>query len=453
MQWETPQAIFARKALTAEGWQENVRIEVDAAGLIVAITPDSKMPTGAAYELMLPGMNNVHSHVFQRAMVGLTETASGEGHDNFWSWREVMYAFTRTLTPEDIKAQARALYVELLKNGYTGVGEFHYMHHDNSGNPYRDPAELSHRIIAAALDTGIHLTHLPVMYETANFGGVPAHAGQARFVHNVDQYLKLMESLVKTYGASAGAEATHDITFGVAPHSLRAVTPESLRTILAALPGLGLANNPIHMHIAEQVKEVEDCLAWSGKRPMEWLMEHTQVDARWCVIHATHIEPHEVTMLAKSKAVAGLCPTTEANLGDGIFPAESYLAQNGRFGIGTDSQVCISPWQELRQLEYAQRLVQRKRNVLQTAETPSVGRTLFTRAASGGAQALGIDSGAIAVGKRADLLAISLAHPLMQQRQGDAILDTMIFALEPVITDVFVAGRQVIKDGRHPLDA
>jgi formimidoylglutamate deiminase len=446
MQWERPTTLYARKALTDAGWQDDVTIALMADGRIASITPNTVMPAGApSFDLVLPGMNNVHSHVFQRAMVGLTEIASGEGKDNFWSWREVMYAFTRTLTPESIEATAHALYIDMLKNGYTGVGEFHYMHHDANGAAYRDPAELSHRIIAASEATGIHLTHLPVIYETANFGGVPAHAGQQRFVHTVDRYLALMESLVATYKNSA-------VRFGVAPHSLRAVTPESLATIVNALPSFGLADGPIHMHIAEQVKEVEDCLAWSGKRPMQWLMENHAVDARWCLVHSTHLVAEEVALLARSRAVAGLCPTTEANLGDGIFPAQDYLAQNGRFGVGTDSQVCVSPWQELRQLEYAQRLITRSRNVLHTAETPSVGRTLFTRAAAGGAQALGINGGALAVGKRADLLGISLAHPLLAERQDDAILDTLIFALEPKITDVFVAGNHVIKDGQHPLE-
>ncbi len=446
MQWERPQALFGRKALTAEGWQEDVLVTLNASGSIDAVTPGAVAPAGIQqFDLLLPGINNVHSHVFQRAMVGLTETTSGEGKDNFWSWREVMYAFTRSLTPESIEATARALYIDLLKNGYTGVGEFHYIHHDGNGAPYADPAELSHRIIAAAQDTGIHLTHLPVMYESSNFGGAPAHAGQQRFVHSVDGYLKLVESLVKPCG-----DAT--ITLGVAPHSLRAVTPESLATILQALPGLGLADCPVHMHIAEQVKEVEDCLAWSGQRPVEWLLQHHEVDARWCLVHATHLEADECTALAASNAVAGLCPTTEANLGDGIFPAEEYLQHGGRFGVGTDSQVCVSPWQELRQLEYVQRLIKRKRNVLFEAGKPSVGRTLFDRATLGGAQALGVRSGKIAAQHRADLLAISLEHPLLVQRQEDAILDTLIFALEPTITDVFVAGQHVIKDGHHPLE-
>lgn len=446
MQWERPQQLFARKALTAEGWQENVLIAIGEDGTIAALTPGIAAPSGIpSFDLILPGMNNIHSHAFQRAMVGLTETASTESNDNFWSWREVMYGFTRTFTPEQLEATARALYIDLLKQGYTGVGEFHYLHHDTNGTPYRDPAEMSHRVINAALDTGIHLTHLPVMYETSGFGGKPAHAGQARFTHTPERYLTLLESLAKTYRDSG-------ITLGIAPHSLRAVRPESLAAILAALPGLDLADCPIHIHIAEQQKEVDDCLAWSGQRPVAWLMDNHTIDTRWCLVHATHMDATEIDTLAASGAIAGLCPTTEANLGDGIFPAADYLAKRGRFGIGSDSQVCMSPWEELRLLEYAQRLTKRERNVLQDAEIHSVGRNLFTKAAQGGARALGIASGRIDKGCRADLIALSLAHPLLAERQGDAILDTLIFALPPTVTDVFVAGRHVIQNGRHPLE-
>ncbi len=443
MQPESPRMIFARNALTDAGWQRNVLVAWDAAGLITAVTPNAAAPAGApATDLLLAGINNVHSHVFQRAMVGLTETASGEGKDNFWSWREVMYAFTRALTPEHIEIIARAFFIDLLKQGYTGVGEFHYLHHDANGAAYANPAELSQRIIAAATDTGIHLTHLPVMYETANFGGVPAHEGQRRFVHSVDAYLKLLETLRKKYPA---------LTLGIAPHSLRAVTPESLKKIIEALPSLGLADCPIHMHVAEQTKEVDDCMAWSGKRPLEWLADNVEVNARWCLVHSTHLTDAETSRLAKSGAVAGLCPTTEANLGDGIFPAEAYLARGGRFGVGSDSQVCLSPFQELRQLEYAQRLITRKRNVLH-GEFPSVGRTLYDKAAAGGAQALGINAGRIAVGARADILALSMDEPLLADKQGDQILDALIFSLSPTITDVYVAGRAVVSGGQHPLE-
>ncbi len=440
MQWESPRTIFAHNALTSAGWQQNVLVEMDEVGLIARVTPDSAGPGVAlATDLLLPGISNVHSHVFQRAMVGLTETASGDANDNFWSWREVMYAFTRALTPEHIEIIANAFFIDLLKNGYTGVAEFHYLHHDANGKPYASPTELSDRIIAAAHTTGIHLTHLPVMYETANFGGIPAHDGQKRFVHTVDAFLKLLEALRKKHP---------QLALGIAPHSLRAVSPEALKTIIDALPGLGLAHCPIHMHVAEQEKEVADCMAWSGKRPLQWLMDNHAVNERWCLIHSTHLAPQEVSKLAMSGAVAGLCPTTEANLGDGIFPAEAYLAANGRFGVGSDSQVNLSPWQELRQLEYAQRLITRKRNVLHGA-VPSIGRTLFDKAATGGAQALGIKSGAIAIGNRADMLALSAGDALLADKKGDQILDALVFSLTPNITDVFVAGRHVIKQGRH----
>lgn len=439
MQWETPRQIFAAHALTGDGWQKNVLVEMGA-GVITRVEAGVAKPDGAfTTDLLLPGISNVHSHVFQRAMVGLTETASGDGHDNFWSWREVMYAFTRALTPEHIEVIAKAFFIDLLKNGYTGVAEFHYLHHDANGESYSNITELSDRIIAAAHATGIHLTHLPVMYETANFGGIPAHAGQKRFVHSADTFLKLLEALRTKYP---------QLSLGIAPHSLRAVSPEALKTIIEALPGLGLGDCPIHMHVAEQEKEVADCMAWSGKRPLQWLMDNHAVDQRWCLIHSTHIAGDEITKLALSGAVAGLCPTTEANLGDGIFPAEAYLAAAGRFGVGSDSQVNLSPWQELRQLEYAQRLITRKRNVLH-GNVPSVGRTLLDKAASGGAQALGIDSGVIAVGKRADLLALSMDDALLADKRGDQILDALVFSLTPNITDVFVTGRHVIKRGRH----
>ncbi|NBO19572.1 MAG: formimidoylglutamate deiminase [Proteobacteria bacterium] len=440
MQWETPGVVCARHALTAEGWQQDVAIRISG-GVITAIEP---APAGAkAFDLLLPGMANVHSHAFQRAMVGLTEFASAEGKDNFWSWREVMYHFLETLTPEDVERVARQFYIELLEQGYTAVGEFHYLHNDSKGRPYADPAELSHRIIAAATAAGIHLTHLPVMYETANFGGIPAQEGQRRFVHTADSYLKLLESLQKNYRDTA------DVSLGVAPHSLRAVTPETLKKIFEALPGLGLAAAPRHIHAAEQEKEVADCLAWSGRRPVQWLLETQAVDSHWCLIHATHMTPQETAGLAASGAVAGLCPTTEANLGDGIFPAEAYAQDGGRMAIGSDSNVCTSPWEELRLMEYAQRLTLKKRNVLAGAYGASVGRSLFERAARGGAQALALPAGQIAVGLRADLVAVAQNSPWLVDKSGDAILNTLIFGSPPAVTDVFVSGRHVVREGRH----
>ncbi len=445
MQWKRYTSLFARKALTAHGWQRDVEIRIDPQGFISGITAHASLSRETpAFDLLLPGMANVHSHAFQRAMAGLTEFSSGSGRDNFWSWREVMYRFTRTLTPEHMEIIARAFYIELLKCGYTSVGEFHYIHNDAEGKPYAAITELSDRIIAGAQAAGIYLTHLPVMYETGNFGGSAPNEGQKRFLHRVDSYLGLLETLQKRYSASP------DMTFGIAPHSLRAVTPGTLSTILTALPGLGLKDCPIHMHVAEQEKEVADCLAWSGQRPVEWLMKHYDVDTRWCLIHATHMTESETKAVAASMATVGLCPSTEANLGDGIFPAERYLQAGGCLGIGSDSNVCISPWEELRLMEYAQRLSTRRRTVLCTEAMPSVGRTLFERAAQGGAQALGIPSGAIAIGKRADLIAVGLNHPLLADKENDAILDTLIFATAPVITDVFIAGKRVVENGSHP---
>jgi formimidoylglutamate deiminase len=447
MQWERPNALFARKALTSQGWQRDVLIGIGSDGTIAGIEKAAKAPPGApVFDLVLPGMANVHSHAFQRAMAGLTEITSGKGRDNFWSWRETMYGFTRKLTPEHIEAIARALYIDLLKHGYTAVGEFHYVHHDGNGKPYASITELSDRIVAGAQATGIHLTHLPVMYETGNFGGAAANDGQKRFVHNADSYLQLVEALVKKYGKADG------ITLGIAPHSLRAVTPQTLQRILEALPGLDLADCPIHMHIAEQEKEVEDCIGWSKQRPAEWLFDHHQVDKHWCLIHATHTTSDEVIRMAKNGATVGLCPTTEANLGDGIFPAEQYLKVQGSFGIGSDSNVCVSPWEELRLMEYAQRLITRKRTVLCSEATPSVGRTLFAQAAGGGAKALGIRAGEIAPGRRADMMVLSTNHALLAEKDGDAILDTLLFAVTPAITDVFVAGKRVVTNGRHALE-
>jgi formimidoylglutamate deiminase len=446
MQWERPTTVFARTALTAQGWQEDVAIGIGADGRIASVKANACPVSGdLAFDLVLPGISNVHSHAFQRSMAGLTEIASGQGKDNFWSWREVMYAFLRRLAPGDVEVGARALYIELLKHGYTAVGEFHYLHNDIDGKPYASATELSDRVIAAAQATGIHVTHLPVMYETANFGGIPAHEGQKRFVHTVDAFLELLETLSVRYGNAEG------VTLGVAPHSLRAVTPESLRRIVDALPGFGLADCPIHMHVAEQEKEVSDCVAWSSRRPAEWLFDHQEINYRWCLIHATHTTEKEVQRIAKSGATIGFCPTTEANLGDGIFLAESYLRARGSFAIGSDSNVCVSPWEELRLMEYAQRLNARKRAALCTESTPSVGRTLFTAAATGGAKALGIRAGQIASGCRADLVALSRDHALLAEKAGDAILDTLIFAITPKITDVFVAGKRVIKNGTHAL--
>ncbi|MCC7260731.1 MAG: formimidoylglutamate deiminase [Alphaproteobacteria bacterium] len=438
MQSESPRQLFAAEALTSEGWQRDVLLDI-ADGRIASVAAGAKAPAGAVQmECLLPGMSNLHSHAFQRAMAGISEYRSSQ-ENNFWGWREEMYRLALLLSPEQVEAIARHLYIEMLKSGYTSVAEFHYLHHAPDGSPYANPLELSERIHAAAQTTGIALSHLPVLYQQGNFGGVAAEPGQRRFLHSTEDFLKRVEAL-----------NARGMLSGVAFHSLRAVPPESIRDVLGMLPALGLTDAPIHIHAAEQIKEVRACMAWGKVRPVEWLLDNANVDARWCLVHATHMTVDETARLAKSGAVAGLCPSTEGNLGDGLFPAESYFAAGGRWGIGSDSHITLSPFDELRLLEYNQRLAYQRRAVLASGQILSTGRRLYTDAARGGAQALGLQGGVIATGMRADLIALDCTHPLLAERRGDTRLDSAIFALSaPPVREVFVAGRHVVQNGRH----
>lgn len=434
-------AFHAERALLPSGWARNVRFEVGASGLLEQVLPD--VGSEGAERLhgpVLPGMPNLHSHAFQRAMAGLAEVA-GNPNDSFWTWRELMYRLVGRLSPEQMEVIARQLYVEMLKAGYTAVAEFHYVHHDPAGRPYADPAELALCISRAARDSGIGLTLLPVLYSHAGFGGLPPNEGQHRFIHSTDSYLALQQRLREALPADQG--------LGLCFHSLRAVTPDQLATVLAAEDGA----RPIHIHIAEQQKEVDDCLAWSGRRPLQWLYEHAPVDPRWCLVHATHAEADEVQAMARSGAVAGLCLTTEANLGDGIFPAVDFLAQGGRLGIGSDSHVSVSVVEELRWLEYGQRLRDQRRNRLYRPEQPQVGRTLFDAALAGGAQALGQPVGALAVGSRADWIVLDGTDPYLATAEGDALLNRWLFAGgDRQVRDVMVGGRWVVRNGHHPAE-
>ncbi|MGE8332571.1 MAG: formimidoylglutamate deiminase, partial [Pseudomonas putida] len=363
-------AYFAERALLPTGWASHVRIEVASDGHVTRIEPGASAE--GAERLagpLLPGMPNLHSHAFQRAMAGLAEVA-GNPNDSFWTWRDLMYRLVGQITPEQLQVIARQLYIEMLKAGYTSVAEFHYVHHDQAGKAYADPAELSRRISAAAAESGIGLTLLPVLYSYAGFGGQAPNDGQRRFINSTEQYLQLQTQLAPLLAAQP---AQH---LGLCFHSLRAVTPGQIAEVLAASD----KQCPVHIHIAEQQKEVDDCLGWSGLRPLQWLYEHVEVDRRWCLVHATHAEPDEVTAMARSGAVAGLCLTTEANLGDGIFPAVDFLAQGGRMGIGSDSHVSLSVVEELRWLEYGQRLRDQRRNRLYRGDQPMVGRTLYDAA-------------------------------------------------------------------------
>ncbi|MBM1171255.1 formimidoylglutamate deiminase [Microvirga arabica] len=425
-------------ALLPAGWARNVGLNIEG-GTIAAVEPNAfaegrERVAGIA----LPGLPNLHSHTFQRGMAGLGETRGPEG-DSFWTWRQVMYRFLGSLTSDDVEAVAAFAMMEMLEGGFTALAEFHYLHHDAEGRTYTDIAELSGRIAAAAHETGMGLTLLPVFYAQGGFGGAAPTEGQRRFINDVESYARLLE------GARKAVTSLEDAVVGIAPHSLRAVTPESLREVVA-MAGEG----PVHIHIAEQVKEVEDCLAWSGQRPVAWLLDHAPVDRRWCLIHATHLDPQEVKGIASSGAVAGLCPITEANLGDGIFEGVDYFAAGGRFGVGSDSNIEISAPGELKQFEYSQRLKHRARNVLAEREGQSTGRSLYEKALAGGAQALGRRIGAIAEGHRADLVVLDADHPDLAAVSGDRWLDSYVFVTgKAAIDTVFVAGKPVVTSGRH----
>jgi formimidoylglutamate deiminase len=432
--------MYFDSVLLPDGWAERVRITINA-GRIASLERDVAPRAGEArIAAAVPGMHDVHSHAFQRGMAGFTEFR-GPDADNFWSWRTLMYRFVGRMTPEDIEAISAQAFVEMLESGFTRVGEFHYVHHDGSGRAYDNPAETTERIAAAALESGIALTLLPVFYAHGGFGGAQPSDGQRRFLLDVPRFSRLLEASLKVIAALP------DARLGVAPHSLRAVTPEELADVVALAPG-----GPIHMHAAEQTGEVEQCVAWSGARPVEWLLENAAIDARWCLVHATHLTDDEVRRLAASGAVAGFCPVTEANLGDGIAPAKPLIAAGGAFGIGTDSNVAISVCEELKQLEYSQRLRDRARNVITSGTVRSTGRVLFDGALRGGARALGMTPAqtGIAVGAPADFVSLDLASPTLVGRRDDALLDSLIFAGgSRCIDGVWRAGVRLVEKGRH----
>jgi formimidoylglutamate deiminase len=437
--------IWFQAALLPDGWADNVRFTL-AEGRIARIqTQVAFEPEDEGQGIAVPGLPNVHSHTFQRALAGFTERrgssrdGSSSQEDNFWTWRERMYRSLDRLDPEDIEIIARQSFVEMLEAGFTRVGEFHYLHHDRSGAPYANPAEMAERIISAAEGTGIALTLLPVFYAHSGFGGLPPTLGQRRFLQTLDSFARLLEDAGRII---ASVEGFH---LGVAPHSLRAVTPAELEE-LVALAGA----RPVHIHVAEQRREVEDCLSWCGARPVQWLLDHAPVGPSWCLIHATHTTEAEWSAVAARSAVAGLCPITEANLGDGIFPAAAFLGAGGQLGIGTDSNVLIDLAGELRQLEYTQRLIRQERNVLCFAARPSTGRNLFEAALCGGTQALGVRSIGFREGQSADIVGLDPAHPSLACRKGDTLLDSWLFAARDCPVDtVWRAGKKWVVEGRH----
>ena len=436
--------LAAEAALLPHGWARDVMFDIGDDGVIASVECDvGAHGVEQAAGPVVPAMPNLHSHAFQRALAGRTGRTSPSHDDSFWTWRQAMYAFLQRVDADAFEAIAAQAYIEMAKSGYASVAEFHYVHHDPTGKPYDDPAELAWRIVAASRIAGLGLTLLPVFYAHAGFGGTPATAGQQRFVHTTYTFTHLYERLRQGAGR-------HGYVLGVAPHSLRAVTPEEL----GAVVGLAASHAPVHIHAAEQTREVDDCYAWSGLRPVEWLLSHASVDSRWCIVHATHMTEREVAALAASGAVAGIAPTTEADLGDGIFPGHAYLAAGGRFGIGSDSNTIIDPFAELRQLEWSQRARARRRNVLGAAGDETIGTALWARAARGGAQAVAQPAGTLEAGRRADLVVLNPSDPALAGQAANDAVDGAIFgpARNPV-RDVMAAGKWIVREGRHVAEA
>ncbi len=435
-------SLFANRALLPAGFTNNVRINIAANGQITRIESGvTPTPEDTLADTLIPGMPDLHSHAFQRATAGLAEHTSG-GSDTFWTWRGLMYELANKVRPDDILAIAAQLYMELLKSGYTSVAEFHYIHGmGDEKTPLN--LEMSEAILEAARQTGIALTHLPVLYEVAGFGASEPVLEQRSFRHTPEAFIDLVEKLLTEIRGET------NINLGIGLHSLRAVKPSTLVEI-ATWAGHAMADQPVHIHIAEQEREVRECLEHHGARPVEWLLGNVDVGQNWCLVHATHMIGKEIKALAKSGAVAGLCPTTEANLGDGFFELSLWLGQGGPLGVGSDANLSTSPVEELRLLEYGSRLRERRRLVSTSPEHPGTGAFLWSAAVRGGARALGRKSGTIAEGNRADLLNLDSDHPALCAASGEDILGAFIFGpSQGAIRDVFVGGKRVIEDGRH----
>jgi len=438
---------YAANILLSQGWAKDKTLTIEN-GIITAITSGKEHEAISLAGAVIPGMVNCHSHAFQRAFAGFSEQGS-EGQDSFWTWRKIMYKFLAQLSHEDVQVIAQQLYIEMLKMGYTRVAEFHYLHHDIDGLTYENKtigsglATMAHAIFNAAKNSGIGLTMLPVLYQYAGFGQQKPNQGQQRFINSTNQFNQLVSdcfALTKDYP---------NTNIGIAPHSLRAVEKDAIVEAVAHVRSLD-SKAPIHIHIAEQQQEVDDCLQYYLKRPVQWLLDNVQLDQYWCLIHATHITEQEQQGIVASKAIAGICPTTEANLGDGVFPTAEFLALKGTFAIGSDSHISVNPVEELRWLEYAQRLTKRQRAILASTETASVGQNLWQKAATGGAQSTNSNTGALAIGKQADLLVLDDKQTALFANNNQHLLDSIIFASQKnTVKDVMVNGNWVVNNGTH----
>lgn len=434
--------LYADSVLIGNQWQRDKTITIDAQGIICAIDSGYGADATKLQGALVPGMVNCHSHAFQRAFAGFSEYRANS-QDSFWSWRDIMYCFVAKMSPDDLYRVSRFLYLEMLRAGYTSVAEFHYLHHQPDGTAFTDPAEMSHQVINAADSVGIAITHLPVLYSYAGFGEQTANPGQARFINTLDDYWQLVTALKGRY------QNLDKVEFGVAPHSLRAVSKNQLDELVPLAKQLG-QQTPLHIHIAEQTAEVDDCAAFYGARPVEWLMDNFELQQNWCLIHATHLSAEEIGRLANTGAVVGVCPTTEANLGDGIFAAEEYLSAGGRIAIGSDSHIAINLADEIRSLEYSQRLKLRQRAVLSSPQQTSVGTHLYTHCAEAGASTVNQKVGSIAIGKRADLVLLDSEQPTLYAKPLEFLLDAAIFACDKLpVKSVMVGGQWVLQDGEH----
>jgi formimidoylglutamate deiminase len=436
---------LADRALLPHGWAENVLIEVEPLGNIAAIAADATDRDAERVRgVVVPGMVDLHSHAFQRALAGLTQRLGADAA-SFWSWREVMYRFAERVTPEDQRAIAAQLYVELLKGGYTTVVEFHYLHHQPDGHRYAEPAAMSLAVHGAAEETGIALTLLPVVYMQAGVDGGQLEGAQRRFALDPEGWERLTADLEAAFADDPNRR------LGLALHSVRAVPQAAIAQAVEAATARG-GFRPIHVHLAEQPKEVRDCVERFGRRPLEVLTDAAAIDHAWCLVHGTHLTDEELSLVAERQTTLGLCPTTEADLGDGIFPLGHHLMAGGQFGIGSDSNICTSAAEELRLLEHGQRLAHLRRTVAATAGEPHCGRALWGRALHGGAKAAGRPAGRIAPGFRADLVVLDPDHPSLIGRSGDLLLDSLLFAPGSAVQDVMVGGTWRVRAGHHPAE-
>jgi len=437
--------LYADNILLADGWATELTITIEQ-GVITAIESGKAEGAEVVQGAVIPGMVNCHSHAFQRAFAGFSEQGS-EGQDSFWTWRKIMYQFLAQLTDVDAKNIAKQLYIEMLKMGYTRVAEFHYLHHDIDGSAYDNNAAnlatMAQAIFDAAKESGIGLTLLPVLYQHSGFGEQKPTDGQKRFINSTKQFNQLVSDCFTL------SEHYSNTNVGIAPHSLRAVDKVSLTEAVAHVRALD-NQAPVHIHISEQQKEVDDCLVHYGKRPVQWLLDNVELDKHWCLIHATHLDEQERKGIVAKQAIAGICPTTEANLGDGIFPTTEFLAENGTFAIGSDSHISVNPIEELRWLEYAQRLIRQQRAILATPKQASVGQNLWQQAAIGGGQSTNSNTGSLAIGKQADLLVLDSDKTKLFANANQHLLDSVIFASQQnPVADVMVNGQWVIKAQQH----